>query len=111
MKAAAILVILATTTLLLVRYRIERDFKFLFIAIVVFAFLVSCAAVTPMLRPVLPLFFAHIATLFVGWIGLVYYLLRKRFSIWLIAAPAATLGIFLILSLIEGARYEDIWFG
>ncbi len=111
MKLLPFLLILATTVLLIVRYRIERDIKFLLSSLAIFAFLIACAALTPMLRPILPLFYAHGVALFIGWGGLLYFLLRKRFVIWLTAAPLATLGLFLILSIVEGSRYEEVWFG
>ena len=84
--------------LILLRYKEERNMRYLLIAGVLLGMEVSLGIVGNMMRSVSPLFLTHIVALIIGYIGVLSYILKERFYWYLSFAPVATLLLYLLLS-------------
>jgi len=109
MKALLILAVLLTFGLIFGLYRRNKDTKRLFIALATFIAIISLGIMGNITRPIIPLFLTHIVLIVFAWVGLLYYLFKKRYLWWLIFSPVVTIVLFIALSLLEGSRYEDVW--
>jgi len=109
MKALLIFAVLLTFGLIFLLYRRNRDGKKLLISLLTFVALISLGIMGNIARPIIPLFLTHIVLIVFAWLGLLYYLLRDRYIWWLIFSPVATIVLFVVFSLLEGSRYEDVW--
>jgi len=105
MKALLVLAILATATLIFLQYRRNRDTRKLLIALGSFVLIVSLGIAGNITRMVFPVYIAHLVLLVAAWLGLLYYLMRNRYYWWLILSPLSTIGLFLLLELIEGSGH------
>ena len=84
----------------------RRNLRKTLIALGTFLLLITLAIMGMTMRPVLPLFLAHLVLLAVAWLALFYYLWRGRYRWWIYWLPALTLLIFVALNFLEGSRYE-----
>lgn len=109
MKVLIIIGILATFGLIFVLYSRNKETKRLLVAIASFALILSLGIMGNAIRPIIPLFLIHILLTLFAWGGLLYYLLRGRYIWWVIFSPVITIILFILLSLLEGSRYEDRW--
>ena len=106
MKVLIILAMLATLALIFFLYTRNKDLKKLLIALATFAGIISLAVVGNMTRQVIPIFMAHIVLIVLAWGGLLFYLVKDKYYVWLIFAPLVTIGLFLILELVSGSSHE-----
>ncbi|SFV90969.1 hypothetical protein MNB_SV-4-523 [hydrothermal vent metagenome] len=109
MKALLILAVLLTFGMIFLRYRHTRDIRQMLVSLGSFVILISLGIMGNITRPIIPLFLAHIVLMVFAWLGLLYYIFRGKYVWWLILSPAATIVLFVALSLLEGSRYEDVW--
>jgi len=109
MKALLILAVLLTFGLIAGLYHRNKDTKRLFISLATFIAIISLGIMGNITRPIIPLFLTHIVLIVFAWVGLLYYLFKKRYLWWLIFSPVVTIVLFIALSLLEGSRYEDVW--
>lgn len=106
MKALLVVIILATIAIIFLQYKRNRDAKKLLLALGSFGLIVSLGVAGNLTRAVFPLYIAHLVLLAVAWLGLLYYLVRDRYYWWLVLSPAFTIGLFLLLELLEGSGHE-----
>ena len=106
MKVLIILAILATLALIFFLYTRNKDLKKLLIALATFAGIISLAVVGNMTRQVIPIFMAHIVLIVLAWGGLLFYLVKDKYYVWLILSPLVTIGLFLLLELVSGSGHE-----
>ena len=106
MKALLVLVILATVALIFLQYKRNRNTRKLLIALGSFALIVSLGIAGNITRMVPPIYITHLVLLIGAWLGLLYYLIRNRYYWWLILSPVFTIGLFLLLELLEGSGHE-----
>ncbi|QOR62134.1 hypothetical protein ACM66Z_01255 [Sulfurovum sp. ST-21] len=109
MKALIIIGILVTFGLIFVLYSRNKEIKRLLAALASFALILSLGIMGNVARPIIPLFLMHILLTLFAWGGLLYYLVRGRYVWWVIFSPVITIILFILLSLLEGSRYEDTW--
>lgn len=108
-KALIIIGILVTFGLIFVLYSRNKEIKRLLAALASFALILSLGIMGNVARPIIPLFLMHILLTLFAWGGLLYYLVRGRYVWWVIFSPVITIILFILLSLLEGSRYEDTW--
>ena len=106
MKALLVLVILATVALIFLQYRRNRDTQKLLLALGSFALIVSLGIAGNITRMIFPIYITHLVLMVAAWLGLLYYLMRNRYYWWLILSPVFTIGLFLLLELLEGSGHE-----
>jgi len=101
-----VLVVFVTLLLIAFEWRIRRDTKKSVIATAVTAYLLCAFFVGMTMRPIPPLFFAHIFSLVSAWVALMYYLHRGRLYLSVILSPLLISLVFVAMSFFSGARYE-----
>ncbi len=104
-----ILLFLISLALIALNYQKEKRFQKSFFAFVtliyIFAIGYSGAILT---RAVAPLFFAHILTLIVGYVGFILYLWRDRVLWYFLFLPILPIAIYILLNYLDGSRYETL---
>jgi len=111
MKALIVAVIVVTVAWILFRYKRQRDLKALWLSLGSMGAILALGIMGSVTRTILPLYLAHMTLVLFAWCGLLYYMVRGRYVWWAILSPLATIVLFILLSLLEGSRYEDIWSG
>ena len=105
MKALLVVVILLTLAITLLQYRRSGDMRKLLVSLASMGVIVSLGIVGNVTRTIFPLYITHLLLLAVAWLGLLYYLLRRRYYWWLVLSPLLTIGLFLLLELLEGSGH------
>ncbi|MBD3789755.1 MAG: hypothetical protein IE885_05250 [Campylobacterales bacterium] len=108
MKALLVFAILATFAVMIVKYRKSRDAKSLLIAFGSFVFILALAMIGNVTRSIIPLFLAHMVLIIFAWTGVLIYLFKNRYYWWMIVSPLLTIGLFLLLELMEGSAHEEL---
>jgi len=106
MKALLVLIILATIASIFLQFKRNRNIKKLLVALVSFGIIVSLGVAGNLTRAVFPIYITHLVLLILAWLGLLYYLIRDRYYWWLVLSPVFTIGLFLLLELLEGSGHE-----
>ncbi len=102
MKIFTIAIALLTLSLLFWQFRHKDMGQKLWIALGSVGVLIAMGLVGSMLKSIEWLFWLHRFGLIVGWIGVLWYLLRDRFYGWMIFSPLMTFGIFLLIHFLLG---------
>ena len=106
MKALLVLIILATIAIIFLQFKRNRNSTKLLIALASFGIIVSLGVAGNLTRAVFPIYITHLVLLIFAWLGLLYYLIRDRYYWWLVFSPLFTIGLFLLLELLEGSGHE-----
>lgn len=106
MKVLLVLIILATLGIIFLGYKRNKDAKKLLTALASFGVIVSLGIAGNITRAIFPLFITHLVLLAFAWLGLLYYLLRNRYYWWIVLSPLFSIGLFLLLELLEGSGHE-----
>ena len=103
MKALITIAILLTLALIALMFRRNRDWKKLFISLGVFTLILTLSGLGAMTRTVIPLFIAHFILIVIAWGSLIYYIFRDKLYWYIIAAPLATILLFVLLEKLIGS--------
>ena len=105
MKALIILAILVTISIIIYKYKKDKNLKRLLISLVTFGFIVAESIMGGLTRPVIPIFMAHIILIIAAWGGLMMYVFKEKYYWWLVFSPMITIGLFLLLEFIGGSGH------
>jgi hypothetical protein len=105
-KGLLVVIILATIAIIFLQYKRNRDSKKFLIALASFGIIVSLGVAGNLTRAVFPIYITHLVLLIFAWLGLLYYVIRNRYYWWLVLSPVFTIGLFLLLELLEGSGHE-----
>jgi len=100
--------IVVTVTLTLLQYRRHRNLRKLLIVLGSLGLILALGIIGTVMRVVFPLYITHLLLIGVAWLALLYYLLRNRYYWWLIFSPLITIGLFLLLELLEGSGHNTL---
>ncbi len=109
MKVLVVSLIVITVVWILFRYKRQRDIKALLLSFGSVVAILTLGIIGSVTRTILPLYLAHMTLVLFAWCGLLYYMVRGRYVWWAILSPLVTIVLFILLSLLEGSRYENIW--
>jgi len=107
-KVLLVAIILLTLAIIIWQYRRSGDTRKLLVSLASIGVILSLGVAGNLTRAIFPLYITHLLLLAVAWLGLLYYLLRTRYYWWLVLSPAFTIGLFLLLELLEGSGHEYI---
>ncbi|MFK5975737.1 MAG: hypothetical protein QM493_04445 [Sulfurovum sp.] len=101
--ALIIVASLLTISLIFIQYDRHHNKKKLVISFATLCMLIVFVLYSNITRAILPLFIMHIIFILISWMGLIRYILYKRFRFLVIFAPLSTIVLFLILEYLVGS--------
>ncbi|MEA2028301.1 MAG: hypothetical protein U9N49_04950 [Campylobacterota bacterium] len=108
MRGVLILVFFVTLLLIFWVYRKDRDIKKMFKSLLMFVVVDLFTVLSLMTKPILIIFFPHIALVVVSWLALFWYILRDKYYPYLHLAPLATLILYVISEFLFGSGSLDL---
>ena len=108
MKALIVLAILFAIGVIVLMYKRENDVQKMAFSFFILLAIIGFAVIGNVMRSVMPLFLAHVITLIIAYVGLIYYVFKDKtqWILWLL--PLATLVLYLAVAWIGNKHI--IWF-
>jgi presenilin-like A22 family membrane protease len=97
------ILVLFTIILMVLRFKQNRDVKFLLVSIVTFGIVVAFTSLLPMFRTVTLLYVTHLVLLIFSWGTLFWFLMKGKLYWWGLFLPTVTVILFIVIEAIVGA--------
>jgi|GEM_PF-2566246 len=94
---------LLTISLIFIQYDKHHNRKKLIISFITFGVILSFLFLGNITKAILPLYILHYILVVVSWVGLIKYILFRRYRYSVIFSPSFTIVMFLILEYLVGS--------